>query len=141
MPVTGVVGDDVDDDLDAVRVQIGDEVIKVIEGPEDWIDVAQVDDVVSTVNESGWVEGAEPHGVDPELDKVIDVVADTGQVANSVTTAGTSHLLLPRAPSLLVQFDLAMLTHDSAVTSQNILSPDLSQARTIMVSTLTKEPA
>mgnify|MGYP007062427544 CR=1 FL=1 len=25
MPVTGVVGDDVDDDLDAVRVQIGDE--------------------------------------------------------------------------------------------------------------------
>ena len=85
MPVTGVVGDDVDDDLDAVRMQIGDEVIKVIEGSEDWIDVAQVDDVVSTVNESGWVEGAEPHGVDLELDKVIDVVADTGQVANSVT--------------------------------------------------------
>ena len=98
--------------------------------------------------------------IDPELDEMAKVGASPGQVTSSFAIGvgvatwidliadsvipslpGRPHLLLLKAPNLLVQFDLAMLTHDSAMTSQNILSPDLSQARTIMVSTLTKEPA
>ena len=87
--------------------------------------------------------GASPGQVTSSFAIGVDVATWIDLIADSVIPSlpGRPHLLLLKASNLLVQFELAMLTHDSAVTSQNILSPDLSQARTIMVSTLTKEPA
>jgi hypothetical protein len=45
----GVVGDDVDDDLEAQPVGGGDEVVRVVEGAEDRLDVAVVGHVVAGV--------------------------------------------------------------------------------------------
>ena len=82
--VGGVVGDDVDDDLDAAGVGIVGEVVEVGQGAEPGVDAAVVADVVAAVGERGGVERRQPDGVDPEVGQVAQPAADTGEVADAV---------------------------------------------------------
>ena len=80
----GVVGHDVNDDLDASGVRLGGESPGVVEGAESGIDVAVVDDVVAAVEQRRRVPGADPDGVDAESLEMIESVDDAVDVAGAV---------------------------------------------------------
>ena len=84
VPVGGVVGHDVDDDLDAGVVQRGDHLVEVVQRAEPRVDVAVVVDVVAAVGQRGRVERAQPDRVDAEVAQVGDPRGDAGQVADAV---------------------------------------------------------
>ena len=85
VPVRGVVGDDVGDELDARGVQRGGHLVEVRQGAELGVHVAVVVDVVAAVGEGRGVERGEPDGVDPELLQVRDLGGDALDVAQAVT--------------------------------------------------------
>ncbi len=82
--VGGVVRHDVDDDADAVRVQLRDQLVHVGQGPQPRVDVAVVGDVVAPVGEVGGVEGAEPDGIHPQFGEVRNPRGDAGDVTEAV---------------------------------------------------------
>jgi hypothetical protein len=85
MPVGGVVGDDVDDDLEAEPVGVGQEAVEVGQRAEDRVDVAVVGHVVPAVDHGGAVERRQPDRVDPEVGEVGQAAAEAGEVADPVT--------------------------------------------------------
>ncbi|MCY1238581.1 hypothetical protein D9M72_513260 [compost metagenome] len=85
VPVRGVVGDDVRDELDAGLVQRGGHFGEVLQGAQLGVNVAVVVDVVTAVCERGGVERAEPHGVDPQFLQVGHFGGDAFDVAQAVT--------------------------------------------------------
>ena len=64
VPVGGVVGDQIYDHPDAGLVEIGDESVKILQGPVLRGQVEVVGDIVAGVYLGRGVEGREPHGVD-----------------------------------------------------------------------------
>ncbi|MGX1251459.1 hypothetical protein RKD48_003970 [Streptomyces ambofaciens] len=82
--VRGVVGDEVDDHLQAQPVGLGGHRVEVVQCAQARVDVAVVVDVVAAVGEFGRVEGAEPEGVDAEGGEVTQALGDAAQVAEPV---------------------------------------------------------
>ena len=87
MLVGGVVGHQVDDDLQPAGVGGGDQRVEVRERAEQRIDVAVVADVVAEVRHGRGIERREPDGVDAELGEVVQPrviprVADAVAVAS-----------------------------------------------------------
>ena len=80
----GVVGDDIDDDLDPPRVQQGGQLIEVSECAQLRVDVAVVVHVVPAVREGRGVERAEPNRVDAQRGQVGDPGNDPPEVAEAV---------------------------------------------------------
>src|SRR5690606_23227740 len=100
--VGGVVGDDVDDHLQAEPVGLGDQRVEVVERAQARVDVARVGDVVAAVGELRGVERAQPEGVDTQRGEVGEARGDAGQVAQSVAVrvgeAARIHLVDDRLP-------------------------------------------
>ncbi len=82
--VRGVVGHPVDDDLETSGMGVGDQPVEVLEGPEQWVDIAVVADVVPEVGHRRAVERGEPQRVHAQPDQVVEVGPDAGQVAHAV---------------------------------------------------------
>ena len=87
--VGGVVRHPVDDDLDVAMVRGGEQIVEVLKGPEDRIDVGVVRDVVAEVGHRRSVEWRKPDGGHAErriraVVQVIEVLQDAGQVAHSI---------------------------------------------------------
>ena len=83
MLVGGVVGHQVDDDLEPEVVGGGEQRVGVVEGAEERVDVAVVGDVVAVVVLRRGVERRDPHGVDAEVAQVGQPAGDAGQVADA----------------------------------------------------------
>src|SRR6478735_3508865 len=84
MLVAGVVDDEVHDDLDAAVVERRDDLVEVLEGAEERIDVLVVADVVAVVVLRAAVHRREPHDVHAELDEMVDALQHAAQVADAV---------------------------------------------------------
>ncbi len=84
MLVGGVVGDEVEDELEATGVDGGDEPVEVGEGAEDGIDVAVVGYVVAEVGHGRGIERGYPDGFDAEGDEVVEAGEDAGEIADAV---------------------------------------------------------
>src|SRR5699024_5430688 len=80
----GVVGDDVDDDLQPQLVGAADHLVGVRQRTEAGVDVGVVGHVVAAVLLRGGVEGREPDRVDAEVAQVGQSRGDAGQVAHAV---------------------------------------------------------
>ncbi len=84
VPVRGVVGDDVRDQLDAGGVQGFGHLIEVRQGAQLWVHVAVVVHVVAAIGQRRRVERAEPHGVDAQRLEVWDLGRDAPDVTQAV---------------------------------------------------------
>ena len=82
--VGGVVGDEVDDHLQAEAVGLGGQGVEVVEGAQAGVDVPVVGDVVAAVGEFGGVEGAQPQGVHAQRGEVVRRRVMPSQVAEAV---------------------------------------------------------
>ena len=84
VPVGGVVGDDVRDQLDAGGVQGRGHLVEVRQRAQLGVHVAVVVHVVPAVGERRRVERAQPDGVDPQFLQVRDLGRDALDVAEAV---------------------------------------------------------
>ena len=82
--VRGVVGDDVDDDLQPEPVRLGGHPVEVVERAQARVDIAVVGDVVAAVGEFGGIEGAQPYGVHTQRGEVGQALRDALQVTEPV---------------------------------------------------------
>ena len=82
-----VVGNEVDDDADAAAVRRIQHGVEVAQRAEDRVDIAVVGDVVAGILLRGALERAQPHRIDAELDEVVEVRGDAGQIADAVAGA------------------------------------------------------
>ena len=80
----GVVGHEVEDQLHAARVQVGEQRVEVGERAELRRDAAVVGDVVAAVLHGGGKDGRQPHGIHAEPLQVIEPAAQAGQVALAI---------------------------------------------------------
>ena len=85
--VGGVVGDEVDDHLEAVRVRVLDQAARVVERAEQRVDPDVVADVVAAVLHRRRVPGRDPDPVDAKLTQVPQPRAQPGKVADPVPVA------------------------------------------------------
>ena len=76
VPVGGVVGHQVDGDLDAERVRVGDQRVEVVEVAEQRVHVARVGDVVAVVDHRRRVERGQPERVHAEQVQVAELLPD-----------------------------------------------------------------
>ncbi len=83
--VAGVVRDVVDEDPDAARVRLGDQLVEVSEGAEERVDIGVVGDVVAEVGHGGGVEGRDPDGIHAQPGEVVEPPGDARQIAGPVT--------------------------------------------------------
>lgn len=82
--VGAVVGDEVDDDLQAETVGLGDHGVEVVEGAQAGVDVPVVGDVVAAVCQLGRIERAQPQGVDAEAAQMCEPLGDASDVTEPV---------------------------------------------------------
>jgi hypothetical protein len=87
MLVGAVVGDQVDDDLDATLVGIGQEPVEVGESPEGRIDSPVVGNVVTTIGHRRPIERRQPESVNAQVGEVVEPAGDAHQVAHAVAVA------------------------------------------------------
>jgi hypothetical protein len=87
MGVARVVQDEIEEDLEATTMGVGDEPVEVLDGPEQWVDCGMVGDVVAEVSARGGVDGREPDRIDAEGLDVVEMGDDAGQVADAITVA------------------------------------------------------
>jgi hypothetical protein len=80
-----VVGHDVDHDLQAQPVRLGDHRVEVVERAQARVHVPVVGDVVAAVGEFRGVERAEPEGVDAQCGQVAEALGDALEVPEPVT--------------------------------------------------------
>ena len=83
--VRGVVGDEVQHDLDPVLVRGRHQRVEVVHRPERRVDRAVVGDVVAEVAHRRREERRQPDRVDPEPREVREAVGDPAQVADPIT--------------------------------------------------------
>jgi hypothetical protein len=89
MVVGGVVGDEVDDDLDVAAMGLLEQDVEVRERAELGGDVAVVGDVVAEVRHRRSIERRQPDRLDAQrllraVVEVIEVGGDAGQVADAI---------------------------------------------------------
>ena len=82
-----MIGDEVDDDLHRALMQIAYQRVEFGERTEQRIHVSVVRHVVSTVCLWRGVERGQPDGIDAEHRKVIEPLANPGEIANAVAIA------------------------------------------------------
>ena len=83
----GVVDDQVHDQLHPALVQGGDQLVELVEGAEERVDVLVVADVVAVVGHRRLVDRAQPHDVDAETLEVVEALDDAAEVAHAVAVA------------------------------------------------------
>jgi hypothetical protein len=79
-----VIGDQVDDHPDPVRLAVLDQGVEVRHGPEPRVHRAVVTDVVSAVGQRRGVERGQPDGVDAEVGQVRQARTEPGQITYAV---------------------------------------------------------
>ena len=84
---TGVVDDEVHHQLHAPRVQLRDQLVELLEGAEERVDVVVVGNVVAVVGHRRAVDRTQPDDVDTEQLEVVEMVQDSAEVADAVTVA------------------------------------------------------
>ena len=84
MAVAGVVGDEVEQDADAARAGLGDELVEVLERPQVRVDALVVRDVVAPVVVGRGERRVQPDAVDPEPLEVVEALRDPAHVADAV---------------------------------------------------------
>ena len=87
MIAAGVVGDDIDDDLDISGMCLRDQVVNILQCSEERIHVSVISYVVSTVVQRRCVEGGEPQGIDTERLEVIKAADDSGDITHPIALA------------------------------------------------------
>lgn len=108
-----VVGDDVEQHLDAQPPGGRHQPVELGEVAEERVDVAVVGDVVAVVGLRGGVEGAQPDPVDTQLLQVRQSGADSGEIADAVAGAVqeaadvhlVDHCLTPPVVRVVARFD------------------------------------
>lgn len=81
-----MVGHDVDDDLDAVRVSRSDHVIEVVKRAETWVDIAVVRHIIAAINKRRWVKRAQPDGLDTQPLKIVHLLGNARDIAQTRTS-------------------------------------------------------
>jgi hypothetical protein len=84
VPVAGVVRHPVEQQPQVPGVAVGQEPVEGGEVAEGGIDGAVVADVVAEVGHGRPVDRRQPDGVHAQVDEVVEVVTDAGQVADAV---------------------------------------------------------
>jgi hypothetical protein len=84
VPIRSVIGNQVHDDAQAVRVRFFDQRLRVRQGAEARIDVAVVRDVIASVRHRRRVPGSYPYRVHPEVAEIGQPRPDTGDIADAV---------------------------------------------------------
>jgi hypothetical protein len=83
----GVVDHEVHDQLHPALVQPGDQLVELLERPEQGVHVLVVADVVTVVGHRRPVDRAQPDDVDAQPLEVVEVVDDAAQVTDAVAVA------------------------------------------------------
>ena len=84
MILRGVVGHQVDDDPQAVRMRLRDQCLALVQGAEHRVDVAVVGDVVARIGLRRGIERAQPDRVDTQLRQVRQLRPNAVQIADAV---------------------------------------------------------
>ena len=84
MLVGAVVRDPVEDDLDGARVALLDQLVEVVEGAEDRVDVAVVGDVVAEVGHRRGEDRRQPDRLDVQRLQVVEVRGDPREIPHPV---------------------------------------------------------
>src|SRR5690606_13031756 len=82
--VGGVVGHDIDHELEAAPVGFGQQPVEVGEAPEDRVHAPVVGHVVAAVGHRGRVERAQPDRVHAQVGQVVQSAGDAGEVTYPV---------------------------------------------------------
>src|SRR5471032_2537694 len=85
MLVGGMIGDKIEQHLQAQFVRMCHEPVEVAERPEHWRDGAIVGDVVAEVGHGRWVDRRDPYGVYAKRAEVVQTRRDARKIANAVT--------------------------------------------------------
>lgn len=80
-----MVGHDVDDDLDVALVGSSDHVIEVVKRAKTRVDIAVVRHVIAAVDKRRWVERAQPYGLDAQPLKIIHLLGNARDIAQTRT--------------------------------------------------------
>jgi hypothetical protein len=84
MLARGVVGYEVQDQLDAAGMQRRDQAIQVVERSESRIDACEVGDVVAEIGHGRGVDGREPDGADAEPGEIVQPRGNPRQIAQPI---------------------------------------------------------
>src|SRR5258708_6559194 len=84
MLLRGVRPHHVDDDLEVERMGARDQRVEIGQAAERWIDIAIVGDVVAEIRHGRDVERRNPDTVDAERRDVIQLLHDSGQIADAI---------------------------------------------------------
>src|ERR1043165_1114409 len=87
MPIRGVIGDEIEDDLQSELVDLGDKVIEVLKRPEQGIDAGIVRDIVAEVRHRRDEDGRNPDRIDTEFREIGKALHDAAQIADTVAVA------------------------------------------------------
>ncbi len=80
-----MVGDEVEDDLQAEPVGLIHQDVEVFERPEEGMHICVIGDVVAEVGHGGGVDRGEPEHVYPDLPQVTQPARNAAQIAHAVT--------------------------------------------------------
>ncbi len=87
MLVGRVVADQLRDHAQAAAVRLADEDAGVAQGAVGGVDVGVIGDVVAVVEQRRWVEGQQPDRRDAQVLEVVQLLRQTGEVADAVVVA------------------------------------------------------
>ena len=87
MLVGGVVRHEVEDQLEAARVRVGEQRVEIGQRAEQRIDVAIIGDVVAEIGHRRGIDRRDPDRVDAEPDQMVEAAANAAQVADAVAVA------------------------------------------------------
>src|SRR5262245_27015727 len=84
MPVRGVVGDEVENSLEAATVRFADQTVEIGKRAEQRIDAAIIRNVVAEIGHRRRIDRRNPDRVDTKPDEVVQPLNDAVQVTNAV---------------------------------------------------------
>ena len=82
---TGVTEHDVEQNLDVPTVCLIDQLLGILQGAEQRVDVAVVADVVAEVRHRGTKDWGQPDGVDAQPLQIVQVLDDPPEVTDAVS--------------------------------------------------------
>ena len=88
MTVGGVVGDQIENDLDAMRVGGGEQRVEVVQVAEQRVNAGIVRNVVTEVRHWRRENRSQPNRIDAEVGQIRQALRDSSQVANAVAVTG-----------------------------------------------------
>src|SRR4051794_13016508 len=87
MLIGGVVGDEIENEFDAVRMQRVPDTLEIIHRAVARIDGAEIRDVVAEILIGTGVDRRQPYGADTEPFQIVDPLQQTGKIAVAVAIA------------------------------------------------------